>query len=258
MIMHSFEGVGAMNVDLPNILRGGKTTRPISVVDEKRRAAVPKFALAVCLAVTELVTDPVAAATLTGKADIIDADTIKVGGIPVRLYGIDAPETRQTCERDGREYACGKDAIKALAGLIAGRPVQCEIVGRDDFGRALGTCSVAGTELNATMVSQGWALAFVKYSSRYTEDQRRAEVAKVGLWAGSFMKPWDWRLGEAQSAQQTGDCIIKGNINRKGEHIYHLPFQQFYSRTKIDEDEGERWFCTEDEALEAGWRRSLR
>ena len=108
------------------------------------------------------------------------------------------------------------------------------------------------------MVNQGWALAFAKYSSRYVDDQKRAEAAKLGLWAGSFTKPWDWRSGETQSARNTANCLIKGNINRKGEHIYHLPFQQFYARTQINPNKGERWFCAEDEALNAGWRRSLR
>jgi endonuclease YncB( thermonuclease family) len=201
---------------------------------------------------------PAAAATLTGRADIVDGDTIKVGAIPVRLYGIDAPEGRQTCERDGKPYDCGKQATKTLADLIAGQPVQCEIVGRDDFGRALGICSAGSTELNSTLVSHGWALAFVKYSSRYVADQNAAESSKVGLWAGSFIKPWDWRLGEAEAAQQTRPCAIKGNINGNGEHIYHLPFQHFYRRVKIDESRGERWFCTEQEALDAGWRRALR
>jgi endonuclease YncB( thermonuclease family) len=201
---------------------------------------------------------PAAAATLTGKADIVDADTIKIGGIPVRLYGIDAPESRQTCEQDGNTYACGKQATKALADLIAGEPVQCDIVGRDAFGRALGICSVADTELNATMVSHGWALAFVKFSGRYVANQKAAELAKAGLWAGSFIKPWEWRFAEAEAAQKTRTCVIKGNINREGARIYHLPSQYFYRRIKIDEKKGERWFCTEQEALEAGWRRSLR
>lgn len=98
---------------------------------------------------------PSAAATLTGNADIVDGDTIKVGAIPVRLYGIDAPEDRQTCERDGKTYACGKQATKALASLIAGRSVQCEIVGKDNYARALGVCTVADTELNRTMVRHG-------------------------------------------------------------------------------------------------------
>jgi endonuclease YncB( thermonuclease family) len=205
-----------------------------------------------------LITGPAVAATLTGQADIIDGDTIKVGGIPVRLYGIDAPEGRQTCERDGRNYACGKQATKALASLIASRSVQCEIVGKDHYGRAVGVCTAGDIELNRTMVREGWALAFVKYSNRYWADQASAEEAKAGLWAGSFAKPWDWRLAQTKAAEKAGECAIKGNINANGEHIYHLPFQQFYPRTKIDESKGERWFCSEQEAIEAGWRRALR
>lgn len=104
-----------------------------------------------------------------------------------------------------------------LAEFIAARPVRCELLGKDNYGRSLGICSVGGTELNSAMVHQGWALAFVKYSSRYVEDQKMAEVAKLGLWAGSFVKPWEWRSGESRSAQTKGSCIIKGNINRKGE-----------------------------------------
>ena len=92
------------------------------------------------------------AESLAGHADIVDGDTIKVAGIPVRLYGIDAPEGRQTCDLDGKAYACGKRATKELAGLIAGKSVECEIVGTDAFHRALGICSVTGTELNATIV----------------------------------------------------------------------------------------------------------
>ena len=214
--------------------------------------------VAVGLSIIALLVDSVAAATLTGRADIVDGDTIKVSGIPVRLYGIDAPESRQTCKREGKLYGCGKQATQALANLIAGQSVQCEILGRDDYGRALGVCMAADVELNRTMVRDGWALAFVKYSDRYAADQGAAEAAKAGLWAGSFAKPWEWRATEVQAVQKTRACAIKGNINREGERIYHLPFQQFYPRTRIDEGKGERWFCTEQEALEAGWRRSLR
>jgi endonuclease YncB( thermonuclease family) len=198
------------------------------------------------------------AATLTGNAEIVDGDTIKVGGLAVRLYGIDAPEGRQTCQREGNTYACGTEATRTLVKLIGGRTVECDVVGKDNYGRILGVCRAGETDLNATMVSQGWALAFVKYSDRYTQLQQTAEIAKVGLWAGSFIPPWDWRVSETQAAEKTRSCVIKGNINVKGEHIYHLPFQQFYTRTKIDERKGERWFCTEQEAIEAGWRRALR
>lgn len=210
-----------------------------------------------CLLVYVLIV-PASAATLQGKAEVVDGDTIKVGGLPVRLQGIDAPEGLQSCERSGKKYPCGKEATKRLAALIRGRTVSCKIIGRDDFDRILGICLAGDTELNAAMVSSGWALAFLKYSDRYAAEQRLAETAQAGLWAGSFDKPWDWRLGKVQEADNSGDCVIKGNIGRGGERIYHMPFQQFYSRTKIDEGKGERWFCTEEDAIDAGWRRALR
>jgi endonuclease YncB( thermonuclease family) len=85
--------------------------------------------------------DCVSAATLSGKADIVDGDTIKVGGIAVRLDGIDAFETEQTCERAGKSYACGKEATKALASLISGRfPL-----GQSIFGCAKCTARMLGS-----------------------------------------------------------------------------------------------------------------
>ena len=51
-------------------------------------------------------------------------------------------------------------------------------------------------------------------------------------------------------------CNIKGNINDRGEYIYHVPGQKYYSRTVISTSRGERWFCSEEEARAAGWRRA--
>ena len=199
-----------------------------------------------------------AAVTLTGEAEVVDGDTMKIGPIVVRLYGIDAPEGRQTCERDGGTYPCGAEATQALAALISRRPVQCEVVEQDRYHRVLGVCTVDGTELNTAMVRSGWAVAFRKYSKLYAIQEAEAYASKAGVWAGSFVKPWEWRVRQVQAAQQhPGDCVIKGNINSSGERIYHLPFQQAYPRTNVDEDSGERWFCTEQEANEAGWRRAL-
>lgn len=89
-----------------------------------------------------------------------------------------------------------------------------------------------------------------------------ARTAKRGLWAGSFTPPWDWRKGERTGpegqiggvAKAPGGCAIKGNINRKGERIYHLPGSTWYGRTAIDTGAGERMFCSEADAVAAGWR----
>ena len=134
------------------------------------------------------VADP--AAALEGQADIVDADTIKIGGAVVRLQGIDAPESRQTCQRAGLTYACGVAATKALVNIIASRPVQCRLVGYDAYHRSLGFCSVGDVDINGRMVTEGWALAFVKYSTQYLPEQRVAETGKIGLWAGTFDSWW--------------------------------------------------------------------
>lgn len=57
-------------------------------------------------------------------------------------------------------------------------------------------------------------------------------------------------------AQESSACNIKGNVNTKGERIYHVPGQKYYDRTRIEASHGERWFCSEEEARAAGWRRS--
>ncbi|CEG09699.1 Succinoglycan biosynthesis protein ExoI [Afipia felis] len=223
-----------------------------------------------------------AAQMLTGAATITDGDTIVVAGTKVRLNGIDAPETDQRCiDRDRRPYTCGLNSREALQRLIGDRPVECVGATSDVYGRRLMTCAAGGRDINAAMVAEGWALAFVRYSRDYVEEERRARERGAGLWAGAFIAPWDWRhrgsktviLGsvsvptDAQatllqslpvSTSPVSGCVIKGNINRRGERIYHLPGMRDYDRTIISERQGERWFCSESEAQTAGWRRAAR
>ena len=60
-----------------------------------------------------------------------------------------------------------------------------------------------------------------------------------------------------ERAQQE-DCDIKGNISyNSGERIYHVPGQAYYDETVINEDYGEKWFCTESAAINAGWRKAF-
>ena len=200
--------------------------------------------------------------TLRGRASIVDGDTIDIAGIPIRLQGIDAPEQLQKCTGDGHQVACGKLATKALARIIGNASVTCVLLGQDKYDRLLGECSANGQSLNARIVRDGWALAFVKYSDRYIAQEKEARAARAGIWQWQFAKPWEWRAGMLEEAAGTpvgaDGCLIKGNINRRGDRIYHMPFHQHYGRTRIDENKGERWFCSEEEAQAAGWRRSLR
>lgn len=214
-----------------------------------------------------LVTGPVLAAGLAGTASVIDGDTLEIRGTRIRLYGIDAPESAQLCQdATGKDWRCGQRAALALSDRIGRRPVECTAKDKDRYGRVVGICKVAGDDLNAWMASQGWAMAYRQYSTDYVGAEATARAARAGIWSGSFQPPWEWRKdkreGKAQpanansSVSSAGHCQIKGNINAKGERIYHEPGGRFYDRTQIDTGKGERWFCSVAEAESAGWRRS--
>ena len=211
----------------------------------------------------------VASETLTGRASVIDGDTIEVQGRRIRIHGIDAPESAQQCRaEDGTPYPCGRIAAHAFDGILANaRPTRCEVRDRDVYGRLVATCFRAdGKDAAALMVRGGHALDWPRYSGgAYAADQKQAEAARLGIWQGTFTAPWEWRQGQRApvtagppqrrvSATTSGDCRIKGNINGRGERIYHVPGSRWYDRTGIDPRAGERWFCSVDEARRAGWR----
>ena len=106
-----------------------------------------------------------AAGTFTGPARVIDGDTLDVGGVRIRLHGIDAPESEQICRAGGKRWSCGREAARALAGRIGGRPVGCQERDRDRYGRVVAACSASGVDLNAWMVAEGWAFAYRRYSN---------------------------------------------------------------------------------------------
>lgn len=199
---------------------------------------------------------PATADSITGQATIVDGDTIEILGVPVRLEGIDAPETGQTCRRPGGgEYSCGKRAVDYLRKLVGGRQVTCTGEERDRYGRLLAFCRVNGVDINRQMVLSGMAVAFLQYSDTYAMEERQARAARAGIWNGEFVRPRRYRAGEWEGAGAAGgECVIKGNINSRGEKIYHLPWSKSYRKTRINPARGERWFCSESEALAAGWR----
>lgn len=139
-------------------------------------------------------------APLIGRASVIDADTIEVQGERVRLNGIDAPEGRQHCsDADAREYRCGQVAAAALDDFLASaRPVICDFVERDRYGRFVGVCRRSdGSDVQAWLVENGHALDWPRYSGgQYASHQLAAQQDGRGMWQGSFVAPWDWRRGE--------------------------------------------------------------
>ena len=135
---------------------------------------------------------------ISGKALVIDADTIRIGKAStlVRLDGIDAPELKQPCfAADGSEWSCGREAGLALERRIAGRNVVCERL-RPGLVRLRGVCRIEGeeAELNRWVVKAGWAFAFFKSSRAYAGDEAAARLARRGIWFGRVpMPPWEWR-----------------------------------------------------------------
>ena len=232
------------------------------------RTALRPFVAALVLVGAQV--SPAHSQAVAGQAEPIDGDSLIVGGSEIRLFGIDAPEGRQQCHRAGEPWACGEEARSRLSGFIGGRTVRCQPQDTDTYGRTVATCIAGTLDLSGAMVEAGYAVALVQFSTAYVGDEQRARASRLGIWASEFQMPADWRAAEprepqprpvqsARSArrppepamQGPGGCLIKGNRSRRGEWIYHLPGMPYYEETRA-----EQWFCTEAQAIAAGYRRS--
>jgi endonuclease YncB( thermonuclease family) len=220
-----------------------------------------------------------------GFARIIDGDTIVVGDVRIRLEGIDAPESTQACgksqvmamnglpfgqpnmlgkpDRATEPWACGAEATRYLARLIGNSAVRCEDLGPDRYGRTLGRCFVGAINVNAAMVRAGYAWAYVRYSKDYVPQEAEARAERIGIWQGDAMPAWDYRkrAWETAAVVAPAGCTIKGNVSASGK-VYHMPWNTWYDKVKMDlgsggPSGGKRWFCNEQEAIDAGWRPAL-
>ena len=210
---------------------------------------------------------PAWAGEIEGGAKPVDGDSFN---IEIRIHGIDAPETRQTCkDAKGDDYPCGERANEAMEKLLGGNTVDCEKVDQDTkYGRPVAICIADGVDVGAAMVDQGLAVAYREFSDKYVPNENRAKAAKRGLWAGTFEMPWDYRKRMRNGlpsplAGPSGECPppppddfgcdIKGNIGKSGK-IYHVPGSSNYKSVKINK-KSERYFCSEQDAIACGWRR---
>lgn len=230
----------------------------------RRRAigARVRFVLSAALwAAAAMVLAAEGAPPLVGRVDYVadgDTLTVRVGEERhrIRLHEIDAPEQGQPGSRAAR---------RALADKVEGKYVRVQIADVDDYGRTVGKVWLGERDINRELVREGHAWAYRRYleDPSLLEDEAAAREAGRGLWQHAEpVPPWAWRHGRrrvtAASPEPPGGCRIKGNVNRRGERIYHRPGDRHYRQTRIDPGRGERWFCSADEAERAGWRPAAR
>jgi endonuclease YncB( thermonuclease family) len=200
-------------------------------------------------------------AGISGSATVIDGDGLRIGATEIRLHAIDAPEARQLCGDGSSAWSCGATATNKLRELVGTRVLDCTEKDIDSYGRTVAVCTTGEADLGAEMVLAGLALAYRRYGDDYVEEEREAHASRRGIWTGTFTPPWEWRRNPENDSPSIKPpvstspdaCLIKGNINREGERIYHVPGSPSYEETLINQP-GERWFCTEEEARRAGWR----
>lgn len=145
---------------------------------------------------------PAAAQDISGPARAADGDSLDLSGISVRLFGVDAPELAQSCERGGASWACGKQAASKLASLVAGTPVMCEQKDIDDYGRIVATCRAGSVDLGGALVDAGLAVALPHFSDRYVAAEARARAAGLGIWNGKFQMPADYRAAHPRPGRR--------------------------------------------------------
>ena len=139
---------------------------------------------------------------ISGIAKVTDGDTIRIEGKKIRFFGIDAPEKKQQCKKPwltisfisfSKDYPCGQISTDKLKKKINNKLLICKWSNKDRYKRYIAECFKNKVNINEWMVRNGYAIAYVKYSKKFIFQENIAKREKLGLWAGSFEKPWDYR-----------------------------------------------------------------
>jgi len=197
------------------------------------------------------------ASTVEGRGVALTGDTLRVGRTTVRLSGIEAPVAGQTCSSaDSTSWRCDTAAREALARDLAKGRVRCKLGSSDDDGRRFGTCHTGEKDIAAELVSGGHVFATSGLFTSYGSLESAARANKAGVWSGEAARPEDYRAQKWEEAKRDAPdgCPIKGNV-KGGRRIYVLPWTQGYERVHMS-GKSDRWFCSESEAREAGWKPS--
>jgi len=124
---------------------------------------------------------------------IVDGDTIHLNGEKIRFTGIDTPELKQNCLKEGIEDLCGVTAKQILIDKIGNNNVECISEGKDQYKRTLAECFVNNESLSSYLVRSGYAFAYRRYSKKFIPDEDYARINKICMWSMEFDYPWDYR-----------------------------------------------------------------
>jgi len=124
---------------------------------------------------------------------VVDGDTIHLNGKKIRFTGIDTPELKQTCLKEGSKDPCGVTAKQILIDKIGNNNVECISEGKDQYKRTLAECFVNNESLSSYLVRSGYAFAYRRYSKKFVPDEDYARINNIGMWSMEFRYPWDYR-----------------------------------------------------------------
>ena len=127
------------------------------------------------------------------KIQVIDGDTIHIGKLKYRFFGIDAPEIKQICEKDNIKIQCGVIAKSVLQNKIADKIPECVVKDKDRYQRLVAECFIGKESLSRFMVREGYAVAYSQYSKNFIEDEKYAKENKLGIWSMNFQIPSEYR-----------------------------------------------------------------
>ena len=127
------------------------------------------------------------------EIQVIDGDTIHIGKLKYRFFGIDAPEIKQICEKDNTKIQCGVIAKSVLENKIADKIPECVVKDKDRYQRLVAECFIGKESLSRFMVREGYAVAYTQYSKDFIEDEKYAKENKLGIWSMNFQTPSEYR-----------------------------------------------------------------
>jgi endonuclease YncB( thermonuclease family) len=166
-----------------------------------RKLLLALIGVAVVLYLASLLHPQREEALVKGQARVVDGDTIEVAHRRIRIFGIDAPEQEQTCERrGGGTWSCGAEATRLLRQIASTHILECRVRSTDAYGRLVAVCLVEGEDLGRAMVRSGFAVSTSR-GREYAAEEATARGGRLGIWSGAFQSPRDWRNAHRNGAR---------------------------------------------------------